>query len=417
MADYDIAAKLKPVLGTADDVLMDAASFTPGIDMFDWKSVIFIANINAPARYADVSWTVQDSDDNGTFAAAAAADVLEFKPLDQTTQSRVFHCGYRGKKRYVRAAFECDGTTAAVLSPTIGAAITLTSVTSSGTTATATKVGHGLVVGQYVTISGAAQTDYNGRFRITTVADPDTFTYTMLADPAVDTATGTITATPEDNWTNDEGADVPTSVTAGSAALTGTYTVTVSHITGGAAAAEYAIAPGNAGDGTVTIGTISAAGANAIFGETLRLVCTAESADAGTFTAYREDGSSLGTILVGGGPVTLQVGGVNAIQITIADGAADWEEDDRIDVRVTDLGVNRYILTAPDGSIVGYPRGGTAFSTGSHLTFTIPDSTVAVSDATASLPIVVTQGLAYGQITALLGNPMSGPVFSTALET
>lgn len=415
MADYDIAAKLKPVYGTADDVLMDAATFTAGIDMFDWKSVIFIANINAPARYADVSWTIQDSDDGNTFAAAAAADTLVFKPLDETTQSRVFHAGYRGKKRYVRAAFECDGTTAAALDPEIGAAIELTSVTSSGTTATATKVGHGLVVGQYVTIAGAEQTDYNGRFRIVSVPDADTFTYTMLADPA-DTATGTITATPEDNWTNNPGADVPATVTAGSAALTGTYTVSVSHITSGVAAAEYAIAPGNAGDGTVTIGTITAAGANSIFSETLRLVCTAEDTDAGTFTAYREDGTSLGTILVGGGPVTLQVSAVNAIQITIADGAADWEEGDRIDVRVTDLGVNRYVLTAPDGSIVGYPRGGTAFSTGSHLTFTIPDSTVAVSAATAELAIEVVQGLAYGQITALLGNPMSGPVFSDAIE-
>jgi hypothetical protein len=73
---------------------------------------------------------------------------------------------------------------------------TITSLTSSGTTATAARNNHGLQVGDYTIVVGAAQSEYNGTFQVTainTVADPDTFSYTMGSDPAVDTATGTIT--------------------------------------------------------------------------------------------------------------------------------------------------------------------------------------------------------------------------------
>lgn len=70
----------------------------------------------------------------------------------------------------------------------------LTSVTSSGTTATATSTNqHGLTTGDSVTISGANEAAYNGTFTVT-VTNGTVFTYTMLSDP-VDTATGTIVAT------------------------------------------------------------------------------------------------------------------------------------------------------------------------------------------------------------------------------
>lgn len=70
----------------------------------------------------------------------------------------------------------------------------VTTLVSTGTTATATCVGHDLETGRTVTIAGAAVSDYNGTYVIT-VVDDDTFTYTMATDPA-DTTAGTITATP-----------------------------------------------------------------------------------------------------------------------------------------------------------------------------------------------------------------------------
>lgn len=72
--------------------------------------------------------------------------------------------------------------------------ITLTSLTSSGTTCTATYTAeHGYSTDDYVVIAGASPTDYNGTFRII-VTGVTTFTYTALVAPASSPATGTITA-------------------------------------------------------------------------------------------------------------------------------------------------------------------------------------------------------------------------------
>src|SRR3989344_327060 len=68
-------------------------------------------------------------------------------------------------------------------------------ITSSGTTATVTHTGdpHGLVDNDNILIAGANEDEYNGAYTID-VTGTQTYTYTMLGDPA-DTATGTITAT------------------------------------------------------------------------------------------------------------------------------------------------------------------------------------------------------------------------------
>lgn len=74
------------------------------------------------------------------------------------------------------------------------AALTLTSLTRSSATATATKAAHGLAANTWVDIQGAAQPEYNGIFQIA-VPTADTFTYTVTGTPA-SPATGTITARP-----------------------------------------------------------------------------------------------------------------------------------------------------------------------------------------------------------------------------
>ena len=74
-------------------------------------------------------------------------------------------------------------------------AIAITSITSSGTTATVTTTAdHGWSDGDYVTISGAVETAYNGQFQITVVT-ATTFTYECSTTPSATPATGTITAT------------------------------------------------------------------------------------------------------------------------------------------------------------------------------------------------------------------------------
>jgi len=72
--------------------------------------------------------------------------------------------------------------------------LSITSLTSSGTTATATTSSpHGLSNGAVVAINGAAPDAYNGYFVIT-VTGASTFTYTFVGGSSP--ATGTITAIP-----------------------------------------------------------------------------------------------------------------------------------------------------------------------------------------------------------------------------
>lgn len=73
---------------------------------------------------------------------------------------------------------------------TVSGTITITSITRSGATATATVASTAaLTSGDELWITGATQTDYNGRFTIT-VATGTTFTYTVANTPATP-ATGT----------------------------------------------------------------------------------------------------------------------------------------------------------------------------------------------------------------------------------
>lgn len=79
-------------------------------------------------------------------------------------------------------AFADDGSTRTEI--TRRTTIALTSITFSGTTATATTTAaHGLTTGASVTVAGATPAAYNGTFSIT-VTSTTTFTYVMLSTPA-----------------------------------------------------------------------------------------------------------------------------------------------------------------------------------------------------------------------------------------
>lgn len=68
----------------------------------------------------------------------------------------------------------------------------VTSITRSGSTATATATDHGFATGDKIKMGGIVQPEYNGTFKIT-VLDDDTFTFEVSGTPATP-ATGTITA-------------------------------------------------------------------------------------------------------------------------------------------------------------------------------------------------------------------------------
>lgn len=65
---------------------------------------------------------------------------------------------------------------------------TITAITHIGTQATVNcATPHGLVTGNYITLTGALPTTYNGTYRVT-VLDADTFRYTLAQDPQFDAA-------------------------------------------------------------------------------------------------------------------------------------------------------------------------------------------------------------------------------------
>ncbi|HEY6095963.1 MAG TPA: hypothetical protein VIU93_13520 [Gallionellaceae bacterium] len=84
------------------------------------------------------------------------------------------------------------GITGAMLGTGVNLAVT--SITRSGTVATATTAGsHGLVAGTSLTVSGASQPEYNGLVTILTVPASNKFTYTVVEyppTPATTTTTG-----------------------------------------------------------------------------------------------------------------------------------------------------------------------------------------------------------------------------------
>lgn len=76
-------------------------------------------------------------------------------------------------------------------------------ITRSGSTATVTCTSHGFVQWQTVQISGATETEYNGKFLITSAPTSNTFTVTVSGSPSTP-ATGTITAKVAPmGWTKD----------------------------------------------------------------------------------------------------------------------------------------------------------------------------------------------------------------------
>ena len=120
--DYDRYSDTLPVLGSAAGVAMDGAHFTPAIDTsaYGWKSLTFLASISGAVQYGAVSWQLQDSPDNSTWTAVDASLVLFTLPKDPTTTSKVFHCGYIGKQRYVKAAFTSGGAETGQLTGLLG---------------------------------------------------------------------------------------------------------------------------------------------------------------------------------------------------------------------------------------------------------------------------------------------------------
>lgn len=152
---------------------------------------------------------------NGPYWALTAPvndlDAIFFAPYNITiTQVWIYTNikGASGTTEFDLKARAPGGAWASILSTTgkvTVASTAITSLTSSGTTATATLANHGFSTGDTAVISGATQPNYNGSFAVTVLSSSQ-FTYTMVGS-AVSPATGSpVVNTPATGTYTDSGS-------------------------------------------------------------------------------------------------------------------------------------------------------------------------------------------------------------------
>ena len=131
---------------------------------------------------------------NGPLALTASSGQLTCSMRNHAGNSVGSQGAYSPGHANARAGWTFGVPILVSLTDGVATAFSVSSVTRSGSTATATtSTNHGRTTGDWVEIAGAVETDYNGPFQIT-VTGVATFTYTVFNSPGTP-ANGTITST------------------------------------------------------------------------------------------------------------------------------------------------------------------------------------------------------------------------------
>lgn len=147
-----------------------------------------VASTNTYAFPADWRQTIQLKIDGYKHKKIAAEDV--YKKYETPNSPVPILSSFQSRAYY---EFGTDYVVIPTPSSTPSAS-SVTSITSVATVCTVTQATHGYVSGDFVTIAGAVETAYNGKFEIT-VTGVNTYTYTSSSTPSATPATGTLTAT------------------------------------------------------------------------------------------------------------------------------------------------------------------------------------------------------------------------------
>ena len=187
-------------------------------------SLIFVQNTFATSNAPNGAWVVATvptattftfvvgAAPTGTITNSAGNTVLYARPAGYV-ESRTFDGGVafsaganvpnsqliRQTRRYFRyqSGKGIQFSTGTSLRPPLF----ITSITSSGTTATVTtRFAHNLAVNCVVVVDGCEQGGYNGRFTVVSVPTPTTFTYTLPSAIGVSPATGFPIRVIPTNW-------------------------------------------------------------------------------------------------------------------------------------------------------------------------------------------------------------------------
>jgi len=108
-----VAESLRPAARTA------ATSNGEGVFLQGYDSAVVAVTIGALSGTAgDSVVTLEESDDNSTFTAVAAADILGATPAALAANT-AYQFGYRGSKPYIRAVWTKGGETSVTASAVV----------------------------------------------------------------------------------------------------------------------------------------------------------------------------------------------------------------------------------------------------------------------------------------------------------
>lgn len=116
----DIKSNIDAVNSILPQSLTAAANGT-GVDLQDCDRAMVVFHAGAiGGTTPSFTFAVQESDDNSTFADAAAADLQGTAPVITTTNAGITEVGYIGAKRYIRAiAKTVTGTSPTLLASAV----------------------------------------------------------------------------------------------------------------------------------------------------------------------------------------------------------------------------------------------------------------------------------------------------------
>jgi len=108
MANFDQANDLSPAQSLVPAAYTANANGT-GVDLQGFEAATVIVDVGAITDGTHVV-SLEESDDDSTYSAVAAADLLGSFPASLSANS-VYKVGYRGSKRYIRAVTAVSGAT------------------------------------------------------------------------------------------------------------------------------------------------------------------------------------------------------------------------------------------------------------------------------------------------------------------
>lgn len=128
---------------------------------------------------------------SGGIATVRPKDQIYFQLGSSTVSGKVFSLtgavNQALRTKVYQTSFTADTTSATTA---------ITAMSWASQTVTVTSTAHGLLVGEYVAIAGVTPAQYNGVYRVATVADANTFTFVLAYNYGTVTTQGTASSSP-----------------------------------------------------------------------------------------------------------------------------------------------------------------------------------------------------------------------------